>query len=261
MTLSSVTMEHVVVAEEKNSEDPQWDPLAPAEYRDEEPQQVLDDAAPAPSDAPVVVESDGGAGSGPGVADSFGVARVWISDGRLTRLRVSSNWRSKVQAEKVSLSDCINAAIVEASLEVHDLSTPVEQPSRDVPDEELIPLSSSAEADRLMEDWMRRQEAAVARVEEGPAPEGLSTTRAHSAGATAVVDPFGRLMHVELSDQWLDRCDASAINNHVVAAAANAHRDFVPADQPAREELDQLFREHDVIVASYLAWMNRGDWQ
>ena len=47
----------------------------------------------------------------------------------------------------------------------------------------------------------------------------------------------------------------------VVAAAANAYRDYVPAEQPAREELNRLLREHDVILASYLAWMNRGDWQ
>lgn len=254
-------MGHVVLAHDKHSDDAQWDPLAPAQYRDAEPHQVIDDAAPAPTDAPVVDEVAEGGATGGGHSDPAGIARVWMTDGRLARVRVSSNWRTKVAEQKVTLSDCINAAIVESSLYVHDLTTPVEHTARDVPDEELIPLASAVEADRLLDDWMRRQEAAVARLQEAPVPDEMPTTRAHSAGATAVLDAHGRLMHVELSEQWLERCDTTAINNNVVAAAASAYREYVPQEQPAREELDQLFREHDVIVASYLAWMNRGDWQ
>lgn len=261
MTPSSVTMGHVVLAEDKNSDDAQWDPLAPAQYRDAEPHQVVHDAAPAPSDAPVVDHVTQGAATGGGHSDPAGIARVWMTDGRLTRLRVSSNWRTKVAEQKVALSDCINAAIVDASLEVHDLTAAAERTPTEVDDADLIPISSRAEADRIMDDWMRRQEAALERLDQGPPPEEMPTTRAHSGGATAVLDPYGRLMHVELSEQWLERCDVTAINNNVVAAAASAYREYVPAEQPAREELDQLFREHDVIVASYLAWMNRGDWQ
>ncbi len=254
-------MGHVVLAEERNPDDEwQWDPLAPNVYRDAPDEELVDDAAPAPSDAPVVDDTAQGTAAGGGFADPSGIARVWMAEGRLTRVRISSNWRSKVAAEQVDLSDCVNAAIVAASLEVQDLTAPVEQSGHQVADADLIPISSRAEATRLLDEWQQRQQEAIERLDDVDMA-ALPQTRAHSAGATAVLDPYGRLMHVELSGAWLERADVTTINTHVVAAAANAYRDYVPAEQPAREELNRLLREHDVILASYLAWMNRGDWQ
>lgn len=236
----------------------QWDPLAPVVYRDEMPAQVIDEAAPVPTDSPSVAEEPEPEETGDGgFSDGFGVSRVWFEDGKLVRLRVSANWRARLAEESVSLADCINAAILAASLEMgHEF----EAFDDEVPESDLIEITSRAQADRLIADLVHRQEVAVANAE-GETSQELPTTRAHAGGVTAMLDGTGRLMQVELAEGWLVRSEVAAINNAVVAAAHNAYREFVPTEQPARAELRQLVRELNVMQASYLAWINRGDWR
>lgn len=253
-------MDHMVLNADRGApdEDAQWDPLAPAHYRDAVPEVIIEEVAPAPADAPHMEEDGGAAETGDGgYADGLGIARVWMEDGKLTRVRISRNWRTKLESEEVSLADCINAAIMLASLEVeHTVDPGIDE----VPESELVPITSRKHGEELFEDLMRRREDALVRFEEAENREPPQT-RAHAQGTTAVLDQFGRLMRVEFAESWLARSEPTTINNSVVAAARKAYREYVPTTQPVRQELDQLAREHNVLHASYLAWMNRGDWQ
>lgn len=253
-------MDRVVLNELRHDtdHDDQWDPLAPVAYRDEAPAEVIDEAAPVPSDAPYMEEPPRGEDSGDGgVSDGMGISRVWLEDGKLTRLRVSSNWRARLSDETVSLADCINAAIMAASL---DLEHESEDSFPEVPESELVPISSSRQADELFEDLRLRQESALQRLQEESVGDGRHT-RAHANGATAVLDEAGRLMRVEFADSWLARSETTSINNSVVAAAQKAYRNYVPTTRPAKAEFDRLAYEHTVLHASYRAWMIRGDWR
>lgn len=237
--------------------DGQWDPLAPVAYRDEAPTQVIDEVAPAPTDSPEVEEEPLGEDAGDGGhSDPLGVARIWLEDGRLARVRVSSNWRTRVAAESVSLADCLNAALLQASLDMGDTTAP----SQEVAEEDLIELRSREDGERRMRELMERYEQLAPHLDAETEPPA-DATRVHSNGATAVLDIHGRLVRIELAEAWLNRSETSTINNSVLAAAQKAYREHIPTEEPLQAELRELVTELTVLQASHLAWMNRGDWR
>lgn len=251
-------MVDVVTSNLSDVDTDQWDPLAPVAYRDEPPAEVIDEAAPVvlgASDEPEE-PSDEDPGDG-GFSDSLGVARVWLEEDKLVRLRVSANWRTRLADESVTLADCINAALLAASLQVeHEPEAMFDE----VPASDLIEITSRAQAEQMIDELIERQEIAIANMSEEVAQE-LPTTRAHAGGATAVLDWSGRLMSVEFAESWLARSEVTTINNSVVAAAQKAYREFAPPELPTQTELQQLSQELNVMQASYLAWINRGDWR
>ena len=193
----------------------QWDPLAPSDYRDETPEEIVDDAAPAPSDCPTeaveevpIDERDGG------YSDPLHVVRVWVEGDRLVRVRISNIWQHKLKTEKASLAHCILAALITAWADQSPALSgepAQEHPEPSVDESELLEFSSLAEAQAALEACVAEFDARYQELSQLEPP----MTRGHAGGATVVVDPSGRITNVEFKESWIARADVSTINHSV----------------------------------------------
>lgn len=247
----------------------QWDPLAPDSYVDDSERVVIDEAAPVPGADETPVDpaagyhgprlEDLGPGEDGSFTDPMRLVRVWLEDGVLSRVRVATTWKQKLEGRRESLADSLTAAVVAA--QVHDARRAQENRSA-LP---LVPMldpakeisfSSHQEALERQLDLIRRQQEFLATMEP-VASEGLGAL-AHDGGVTVRLDAQGSVFRIDLSEAWLSRAETSSINHSVVAAARAARREFVPPADPVRQRAAQLQQETDIVAGSHLAWINRG---
>lgn len=219
------------------------DPLAPVMYDSE--------ADPAPDEPEEWSdESDGG------FSDVDNIVRIWVEDGRLTKVRVSPVWYTRLGRR--SLADCFDQAFRFANLTVAtDVPERVEPSFDDQFDFSTIPpLTARAFTvmQELFADVEARWDEAIARHDAREA-RAAEPTRGRSKGVTVVLDEAGHAHSVEFDDRWLDDAQAGTICTHAQLAAADAYRRFVPPEDD-RQDLKAIEEEHQFLTATLNAMLN-----
>lgn len=214
-------------------------PLAPVIYGDEPVEETLEEDA-----------ADGG------VSDSDGIVRVWLEDGRLSKVRVSPTWYTRLG--KRTLTECFSQALrmanANASVGV------VEQrqaPSFDDVDFSGLPRFNNrtfAVMQNLVADAEQRWDEAIERYRSRPRTEP-GTVEGRSKGVTVALNGAGLAQSVTFDEKWLDSAQAGTICDHVMAAAENAYAKHVPGDDD-RDELNDLEDEHRFLMATLKAMLN-----
>lgn len=189
-----------------------------------------------------------------GATDGRGVVRVWVEDGRLTKVRVSPQWHTKVG--RGSLADSFGQALAFANASVAD--APVSQkPSYDDVDFSQLPrfdTQAFAAFQIVFDEVEERWDQALVRHEERPpmpAPATLGTYK----GVTVSLDPDGVASGVSFDKVWLGRAQSGTICTHVMRAAEKAYAHFTPAEND-RAELDDIAAEHEFLLAAFKAMLN-----
>lgn len=241
--------------------DDDLEPLAPVITDDVEDEE--DDPLAAPSFTEVVEEPEE-AGDG-GFSDPDRVVRVWVVDGRLTKVRVSPVWFHKVTGSD-TLERHFRQALMLASVEV---AVPPDDADDELPHDPLAALPPEVLAqfnrlprlsnralaafDQVFGDLERRLDEAQQRAEQAGG-RGIEPVSGSSKGVTVRLDEAGRAAEVEFRQEWLDDAHVGAIATHVLLAAERAYARIQP---PAEEtEVDDLAREQEMLRAAYWAMLN-----
>lgn len=223
--------------------DDEFDPLAPVFYEDEDHDEEPD-------------ESDGG------FSDVDRVVRVWVADGRLTKVRVSPVWYRKLR--NTTMESAFGQAFWQSNLTIAPI--PDESTAPAAPDEEFADVdfsklpglsedSFAAMRKALADVRQRRREASERhrqQVRKPPPP-----TLGRSQGVTVVLNEAGHVSEARFDPKWLDQAQAGHICNHVMLAAADAYARFVPPVDEGRAELDALRGEHRYLIAAFQAMLNK----
>ncbi|WP_147453971.1 hypothetical protein [Tessaracoccus antarcticus] len=194
------------------------------------------------------------------VDDGFGdpdrIVRLWFEGDDLTRVRISSSWRSKLAGR--SLDECFAAAIMMANMRVAEVK-PRPTPRFDGVDfAQLPPVSArSVAAFQVLFDGMhaRWDEALERRAQRPAAESGARTGR--SKGVVVELSATGRLSRVSLDQQWLAGVEAPVIRSHVMRAWRQARAGLVPVGDD-QAELIGLETEHQLLVTAFEAMLNPG---
>lgn len=200
-------------------------------------------------------ESDGG------FSDPDKLVRIWVADGRLTRVRVSPIWYRKLAG--TSLESAFGHAFWLSNVQVSDqpdedsAPTPAEE-FADADFSKVPPLSaaSMAAVSAALADVRRRRREALAQHRRTPAPRAAATAGS-SQGVTVLLNASGHASEARFDPKWLDEAQAGHICNHTMAAAAAAYRRFVPPADETRAQLEELRQEHRYLVAGLNAMLNR----
>lgn len=192
-------------------------PLAPPVYEDEAHAAVPDEEPLAPGvdglDEEFPEESDGG------FSDQQRIVCVWVSEGRLTKVRLSTSWHRRLG--KRSLSDAFAQALLGAAVHTEDLPQTVADPEGftddDLPDTSFDSLEVLVET---MRDLGEREAEIRRAVGERPGVE------ARSQGVTVGLDERGLPMSVGFDPDWLENAQSSEIADRVVRCAAQAQDRF-----------------------------------
>lgn len=231
------------------------DPLAPGPDIDERHDSDTDDVEDmheeqggddTPADWSVM--GDGSA------SDSQGIVRVWVEENRITKVRVSPRWHSRLQRR--TLDDCFMQALMNANLHVASVEPPEVRTYDDADFSGLPPFSqrSFAAFQHAFDDVERRWDEALERREEKvPLPRPATTGK--SKGVTVSLTDDGIANAVTFDTKWLDTAQAGDICTHVVRAAENAYARFIPAEED-RSEIDEVEAEHEVLLAAFKAMLN-----
>ncbi|MCC2593662.1 hypothetical protein LKO27_09625 [Tessaracoccus sp. OS52] len=189
-----------------------------------------------------------------GVSDSDNVVRVWVTDGRLVRVRVSPVWYTRTGRR--TLSDCFSQALRMANATVADLPPRPEPTFEDVDFSALPPFSPETFAviQDLMAEVEERWEDAFGRQQSRP-PVKQPVVEGRSKGVTVTLNESGQAEGVTFEPKWLESAQAGAICTHVQLAANNAYGKFVPA-QEEPSELDAIAGEHQFLMAAFKAMLN-----
>ncbi len=217
------------------------DPLAPGG-------DVLTDAGGGDDDQQDVETSDGGS------SDSRGIVRVWVDDGRLTKVRVSSQWHAKLG--RGSLADCFAQALGFAHVNVASAPAQEERSYDDVDFSQLprFDAASFAAFQKVFSEVEERWDEALARRDEDAPTPPTATTGSHK-GVTVTLNAEGMADRVTFEKAWLETAQAGTICTHVMRAAEKAYAQFTPADEN-RAELDDIATEHAVLLAAFKAMLN-----
>lgn len=230
-------------------DDDDMDPLAPVHYDDPAPE--LTDSVPAEGldaeDGPH--ETDGG------TADSENIVRVWLEDGRLTKVRVAPTWASKLG--KRSLSEPFRQAFAMANARIANPPAPPEEDHTLGVDMSRVPPFSNRTFSiirELFDEVEQRWEDAIARHQARPRAE-VATVEGRAKGVTVGLNEAGRVDRVTFDPKWLDTAQAGQICSQVQAAADDAYAKFVPAVED-RSELDEIEAQHKFLMATFQAMLN-----
>lgn len=217
--------------------EPDLDPLAPVIYDDPVPETVLSD------------DPDDG-----GVSDSENIVRVWLSEGRLTRVRVSPVWYSRLGRR--SLSDCFAQALRMANAAIGEVPARPEPSFSEADLDGLPPFTprTFAAVQALFDEVETRWEEAIERHHTRPrtAP---TVVEGRSKGVTVTLNEIGLADGVRFDDKWLEDAQAGAICAHVQQAADTAYARFVPARED-RAELEAIEEEHQFLMAALKAMLD-----
>lgn len=237
-------------------EDGDLDPLAPTDWAAGEPAGADDLADPL---APVMYgdEEQGGDEEDPadgGVSDPEGIARVWVEDGRLTKVRVSPVWYTKLGRR--SLGECFSHALQMANATV---AAEEVRRVRDYSDEDFsgLPQFSSvafAAFQGVLQDVHERWAQAIEH-RGSRRPRSTEATVGRSKGVTVSLNDAGLADTVAIDEKWLDTAQAGQICTHVQKAAEEAYARYVPPASD-REELDSIEDEHAYLTAAFKAMLN-----
>lgn len=214
--------------------------LAPVQYEDvpEEP----DDPDPtAPPVLPTGVAEDGQDPDDGGVSDADRVVRVWVEDGRLTKVRVSPLWAERLDRSRRSLDEVISAALVLA----HVGAAPRHE--REHPQVELtpqfarsLPAMNEDNLGRILRTHEERLEGFRQRgAARGSSPTGPSVV-GRTKGIEVALDPRGCATSVRFDEKWLGSAQAGMISTGVLAAANDAYARWEQQDQNSDSEQDAL---------------------
>lgn len=189
-----------------------------------------------------------------GVSDSDGIVRVWLTDGRLTKVRVSPTWYTRLG--KRTLTECFSQALRMANATVGHVAER-ESPSFDDVDFSGLPRFDSrafAVMRNLVADTEERWDAAIEEYQSRP-PAQPSTVEGRSKGVTIRLNGAGLAEAVQFDDKWLGSVQSATICDHVLLAAENAYSRYVPNTED-REELDAIEDEHKFLMATFKAMLN-----
>lgn len=227
-----------------------------------EPEDDLDPLAPVLYDSDVVEEEEEDVDENDGgFSDTERIVRIWLTDGRLSKVRVSPVWYRRLG--KRSLGDCFNQAFRFANLyipEVDEDEEPEAAPNRFADydfsqfpafDGHVLAVMQQ-ELEQARVRWDEAIERHRARL---PAKPRLAVGR--SKGVTVTLNEVGRANSVEFDEKWLDDAHAGAICNHVQQAALDAYRRFVPPPAADRSELDACATEYEFLQAILYATLNK----
>lgn len=205
-------------------------------------------AAPAfgePDDEP---EDDGDGG----VSDPDKIVRLWVEDGRLTKVRLSPVWFRKIIGTD-TLENHFRQAFAVASIAV--ASVPEGEPELDdeyptvdftsLPDFDDTTFAAYME---LIDEFNASWDQAIAEADGAASPEAEPTV-GRVKGVSVTLDRAGRAQDVAFDDKWLDDAQVGQICTAVVAAADDAYSRYTP---PARDEtLDRFADQHKVLMAGF----------
>ncbi|MGV8846799.1 hypothetical protein [Tessaracoccus sp.] len=216
-----------------------------------------DDALLAPASAPETdaepVDDEGIVEDG-STSDSQGIVRVWVSDGRITKVRVSPQWHARLGRR--SLADCFTQALLMAQMAVADVEPGRVNDHGDVDFSRLPPVSEQSLAafqtafDEVEQRWgqaLQRQDAKE--------PASRVAVTGKSSGVTVSLNRAGLAESVSFDKVWLESAQAGTICTQVMRAAENAHAKFVPGEDD-RGELDDIEEEHELLLAAFKAMLN-----
>lgn len=197
--------------------------------------------------------------------DGAGIVRVWLTDGRLTGVRVSHTWRNRIGRR--SLESCFAEALALAALRDEVLpfaedGTLGESPAVAEPqDYDGIDFGQLPRFDsRTFQGIRDRFDDVEQRWDDALQQQHADRVVAHPVtgthkGATVTLDGDGRPEQVAFDKKWLADAQAEAIGSHVLRAADAAVARFVPDDR-GREEVDACEAEHQFLMAAFTAMLN-----
>ena len=244
--------------------DDEYDPLAPIVDAGPQPEPNVDAVPSAPTDAPevadpgdVVDDSDGG------FSDADRIVRVWLEDGRLSKVRVSPVWFHKLTG-KDTLGGRFGHALQLANTRVAGfVEDPEEEPEFPA---EIAALQftglprlnkvTMAAFDEVFREYRARFADAIER-HQGHSPHPVATVSGRAKGVVVNLDEHGRAASVEFDEAWLDQAQVGAICANVQQAADDAYSKYVPVE-PEVTELDELRTEGLVLRAVYRAMLKPG---
>lgn len=212
--------------------DDEYDPLAPV-FVGEDPDEPAE-------------ESLGG------FSDADHIVRVWLDSGRLTKVRVSSVWRSKLAGK--SLEGCFAAAFAASRVRVApDVTEPAQSTPVDTSGVPPFGTPGLRRFQRALSNLDRRWEQVARHAElprQEPAVGEVDGVRVH-------LTPDGAPDSVEFDEDWLDDATPGELGDAVVKAAGLARDNW---SGPARPdgELARLSRQREVLLAG-LSAMVTGD--
>lgn len=220
--------------------DDDYDPLAPVHYGDD------------------AVEDDASQGHDTGFTDGEKIVRVWVTDGRLSRVQVSPVWHHKVREK--TLDQCFAAALASARIQI----APAE-PEPQEPDLTGVDISGLPRFNRspfvtyrlALQNFNQRWEEAVERAGATPV-EPARPVSAETEGVTARLDENGHAVAVEFDDEWLEDVAVKDINYWVLETASRAHAAYEAAPVP-RDELADLAREHEILMTGLMKMLTGKD--
>lgn len=239
--------------------DDDFDPLAPAPPPggDDDASLEEDDllAPPAYGGAEPAVEEEFDEDDG-GISDHEKIVRIWVEDGRLTKVRLSPVWFHKLPDGKalearfrqaLLLSTMRIAQADETDAEEADAAGEGFPPEvaarfRDLPE---LSRRSLALFDALGREMDERHAAVLDAYEPPPPPPAVS---GRSKGVTVFLNPAGMAVRVAFEPKWLDDAQVGSICTHLMIAAERAYAQHRPhvAEESVLDEIaveSALYRE------------------
>lgn len=220
--------------------DDDYDPLAPVHYGDE------------------ATDEDTSGSHDTGHTDGDNIVRVWVVDGRLTRVQVSPVWHHKLRDK--TLDQCFAAALASARIQVSPAAPELAEPDLTGVDFSGLPRFNRSPfvTYRLaLQNFNQRWDEAVARSRTTPA-EVVDPASASTEGVTVRLDQVGHAVAVEFDEEWLEDMSVKDINYWVLETANRAHaaHEAVPVPQ---DELADLAREHEILMAGLVRMLTGRD--
>lgn len=217
-------------------------PLAPT-YREETDDE---DSFKDPTAAPTS-DDDGHEPAGDtGVSDGDRVVRVWVEHGRLTKVRVSPHWHTKLQRSRRELGTVVTQVLELAHIGVaptREIARPevtlTPEFARSLPGLDYANLGRLVAAHDAMLEQVRRER------ETSPEPPTQPAVTGKSRGVTVTLDDRGCAVHASFDEKWLQTTQSSVIAVAILAAAHEAYASFQAAKEPG-EGIDPL-REGEFI--------------
>lgn len=216
------------------------DLLAPVHYADGAPEEPDED------DPEFWSEDDGG------VSDRERIIRVWVDEGRLTRVRISPSWATKLERRKgVTLASVVNAVLQVAHVGVAGPSTVLQE----APEVELtrefarsLPDAGPATLEAMSRHYAKKHKEFAGTLKEAARQQAASApVRARSEGVTVTLNTRGQATSLTIDKAWLDGAYAGGISAAIMAAAREAYELFAAAPSPEQAAIHEVAREYDYL--------------
>lgn len=199
-----------------------------------------------PEPEPEEDEDDGG------ISDADRIVRVWVEDGRLTKVSVSPNWYRKLERRRnADLGRIISVVLQMAHVGVPAPgSTVTQRQSVELTPEfkRTLPELSEGSLARMGEHFaaLERRVDATKRERAAAGPGRVPETVGRVKGVTVRLNGAGHATTVEFDETWLDTAQAGNISSGVLRAAKDAYSRYrPPADDDALSGL--ISREYDYM--------------